>query len=156
GLRSTADPKDPDGQARQAMELRTLAEFTLRNRLLAVEGVAQVAVMGGILKQYQVVTSPERLLAQDVTLDQLTEAAAKANAVGGGGIMQRSTRESLIRISGRSLTLRDVEETPVLWREPRPVLIKDVADVRFGGTVKRGDGSVRLKEGEVVTGGPAV
>ena len=61
------------------MELRTLAEFTLRNRLLAVEGVAQVTVMGGVLKQYQVITSPERLAGHDVTLRQLTEAAEKAN-----------------------------------------------------------------------------
>jgi CzcA family heavy metal efflux pump len=156
GLRPTAVPAAADKRLEQAMELRTLAEFALRNRLLAVEGVAQVTVMGGTLKQYQVVTTPERLLAYDVTLEQLTEAAAKSNAVAGGGVMQRSARESLIRISGRSLTLKDIEETPVAWRDPRPVLIKDVADVRFAGPVQRGDGSVRVKDGATVAGGPAV
>src|SRR5918992_1488576 len=67
GLPPTDEPKTPDARATKAMELRTLAEFTLRNRLLAVEGVAQVTVMGGVLRQYQILTSPERLAAQDVT-----------------------------------------------------------------------------------------
>src|SRR5262245_30698726 len=135
----------PEMDERGAMELRTFAEFTLRNRLLAVEGVAQVTVMGGILKQYQVVTTPERLLAYDVTVEQLAEAAAGANAVAGGGVMQQSGRESLIRIAGRSQTLKDIKEAPIVWRETGPVLIEDVADVSFAGPVKRGDGSVRVK-----------
>lgn len=83
GLRSTAELKSPEEQAAKAMELRTLGEFMLRNRLLAVEGVSQVTVMGGIFKQYQIVTSPARLAAQNVTLDQLVTAAKKANVIAG-------------------------------------------------------------------------
>lgn len=145
GLRSTAELKTPDEQIAKAMELRTLGEFTLRNRLLAVEGVSQITVMGGVLKQYQVVTSPARLAAQNVTLDQLVAAAKKANVIAGGGIVVRSPKESLLRISGQSLTLEEIENTPVLWREPMPVRIKDVAEVRFGGPIKRGDGSAWVK-----------
>ena len=145
GLRSTAELKSPEEQAAKAMELRTLGEFTLRNRLLAVGGVSQVTVMGGVLKQYQIITSPARLAAQNITLQQLTDAAQKANVIAGGGIMVRSPKESLLRISGQSLTLEEIENTPVLWREPMPVRIKDVADVRFGGPVKRGDGSAWVK-----------
>jgi CzcA family heavy metal efflux pump len=156
GLRSTVPAQSAEERAQRMMEMRTLAEFTIRNRLLAVEGVSQVAVMGGILKQYQVITSPQRLAAKNVTLQQLAEAAEKANVIAGGGIMERSAKETLLRISGQSLTLTDVEETPVLWREPRPVLIRDVAEVRFAGPIKRGDGSVQIKEGETITGGPAV
>lgn len=142
GLRSrngSTSPKD----------LRTLAEFTIRNRLLAVEGVSQVTVMGGVLKQYQILTSPARLAGQNVTLDQLVEAAEKANGVAGGGVLNRSARESVLRISGRSLTLKDIEETPVVWRGNRALLIKDVADVRFGGPIPRGAASVRLRDDEV-------
>src|SRR5436190_3722577 len=156
GLRSDAALDTPGQRHKKAMELRTLGEFTVRNRLLAVEGVAQVTVMGGLLKQYQVITAPERLAAQNVTLHQLTEAAEKANVLAGGGVMVRSPRESLIRISGQSLTLKDIAETPVVWRDPRPVRIRDVADVRFGSPVRRGDGSVRVKEAGMVVGGPAV
>jgi CzcA family heavy metal efflux pump len=156
GLRYESDAKSPAEQSDRAMELRTFGEFNVRNRLLGIEGVSQVTVMGGILKQYQVVTSPARLAAQNVTLDQLTEAAKKANVLAGGGVMVRSPKESLIRISGQSLKLKDIENTSVVWRDPRPVLIKDVADVRFGGPIRRGDGSVRIKNGDKITGGPAV
>jgi CzcA family heavy metal efflux pump len=156
GLRSEKPSATPAEAAEVGMELRTLGEFEVRNRLLAVEGVSQVTVMGGTFKQYQIVTSPNRLAAQNVTLQQLVEAAEKANVLAGGGIVVRPPRESLIRISGQSLTLEDLGNTPVVWREPRPVLIQDVADVRFDGPVKRGDGSVQVKEGERVVGGPAV
>jgi CzcA family heavy metal efflux pump len=155
-LRPANESTDAKAKTRQAMDLRSRAEFDLRNRLLAVEGVAQVAVMGGVLKQYQVVTTPERLLAQDITLEQLSAAAGRANAVAGGGVMQRPQIESLIRINGRSLSPADVARTPIVWRDTRPVVIGDVADVVFAGPVPRGDGSVRLKEEDGITGGSAV
>src|SRR5262249_21843243 len=142
GLRSRDGSTSP-------MDLRTLAEFTVRNRLLAVEGVSQVTVMGGVLKQYQILTSPARLAGQNITLDQLVEAAEKANGVAGGGVLNRSARESILSISGRSLTLKDIEETPVVWRGNRALLIKDVADVRFGGPIPRGAASVRLRDDEM-------
>lgn len=156
GLRSTTEPSTSEAAIRQGLELRTLAEFTLRNRLLAIEGVSQVTVMGGVLKQFQITTSPARLVAQDVTLQDLVAAAEKANVIAGGGILERPNKESLIRISGQSLSLEEVGATAIVWREPRPVLIRDVADVRFGGPIKRGDGAVRVREGPRVTGGPAV
>lgn len=156
GLRSTKEAATPAEASAIAMELRTLGEFDVRNRLLAVEGVSQVTVMGGLFKQYQIVTSPAKLAAQNVSLQQLVEAAGKANVLAGGGIVVQPPREALIRISGQSLALEDLGNTPVVWREPRPVLIKDVADVRFDGPVKRGDGSVQVKEGDQIVGGPAV
>ena len=156
GLRSTAEAKTQEEQTAKAMELRTLAEFTVRNRLLAVEGISQVTVMGGVLKQYQIITSPARLAAQNVSLQQLVEAAEKANVIAGGGIMERTTNEALIRINAQSLTLQDIESTPVVWRDPRPVLIGDVADVKFGGPVQRGDGGVWIKDGDKSMGGQAV
>ncbi len=144
-IRSESEPANQEEADAQAMQLRTLGEFTVRNRLLAVEGVSQVSVMGGILKQYQVVTSPSRLAARNVTLSQLTEATAKANVLAGGGVMQRGEKESLLRIQGQSLTLEEIAATPVTWREQVPIRIRDVADVRFGGPVKRGDASAVVK-----------
>lgn len=156
GLRSTRHATTPAENVQTAMALRTLGEFTVRNRLLAVPGVSQVTVMGGVLKQYQVLTSPERLALQNVSLQQLVEAAEKANVLAGGGILERGFTEALIRVTGQAMTLKDIEETPVLWRQPRSVLIKDVADVQFGGPTSRGDGSVQFKEGADITGGAAV
>ena len=103
--------------------------------------------MGGVLKQYQVITSPERLAAQRVTLQELAEAAEKSNVLAGGGVMVRGAKESLIRIQGQGLTAEEIAETVVAARRPRPVRIKDVADVRLGGPVRRGDGSVLVREG---------
>jgi Cu/Ag efflux pump CusA len=156
GVRSTEQTQSPEERTAKAMELRTLAEFTIRNRLLAVEGISQVTVMGGVLKQYQVITSPERLAAQNVSLQQLTDAAAKSNVIAGGGILERGEKESLIRISGQSLALDQIENTVVAWRDPRPVLVRDVAEVRLGGPVRRGDGSVWVKEAGKPAGGDAV
>ena len=165
GLRVREAPKTIEEAQSKSMELRTFAEFQLRNRLLAVEGVSQVTVMGGVLKQYQIVTNPSRLAAYDVTLEQLTQAARKANVLSGGGILVRSPKESLLRISGQSLTPEEIAETPVIWRDPTPVRIGDVADVEFGGPIQRGDGSVWMKAAAnpddaqarvQLSGGPAV
>ena len=127
------------------MSMRNLAEFTLRNRLMAIRGVSQVTVMGGVLKQYQVLTSPERLASQNITLAQLSEAIEKSNVLTGGGVMVRDTEESILRISGQSLSLLDIESTPILWRQQRPVLVREVADVQFGGPIRRGDGGARIR-----------
>ena len=156
GVRSTEPGTTPQEKLDKAMQLRTLGEFTIRNRLLAVEGVSQVTVMGGVLKQYQVVTSPGRLAAQNVTLEQLTKAAENANAIAGGGVLERQQEEQLIRISGQSLTPGEIGETPVVWRDKRAVLIKDVAEVRFAGPVRRGDGGVRVRGPDGVEGGDAI
>ncbi|MBX3399649.1 MAG: efflux RND transporter permease subunit [Gemmataceae bacterium] len=156
GLRPAEPPKTPEDDVRVGMAIRTFGEFAVRNRLLAVDGVSQVTVMGGHLKQYQVLTSPARLAGQNILLQQLTEAAEKANVLAGGGVMERDTKESLIRISGQTLALRDIEETPVVWRDGRAVRIKEVADVRFGGPIRRGDGSVRVRDGDRVVGGSSV
>ncbi len=131
----------PKGETSQ-LDVRTAADWVVRRRLLAISGVAQVTVMGGELKQYQVLTSPEQLARYDVTLDELTRAVQKSNAVSGGGFLLSKERESLIRIVGRATSLEDIEQSVVRLGETVPITVKHVADVRFAGPVKRGDGSV--------------
>lgn len=125
-----------------AMELRTLADWVIRPRLLAVSGVAQVTVMGGEVRQYQVLTSPERLARHDVTLDELNRAVERANKATGGGFLLGKDREAVIRIVGRAETLDDIASTVVRPGEPVPITVREVADVRFGPPVKRGEGSI--------------
>jgi CzcA family heavy metal efflux pump len=160
GLRSNQANQGPDAALASAMQLRTIGEFDLRNRLLAVQGVSQVSVMGGVLRQYQIVTSPERLLSQNVTLDQLVDAAQRASVLAGGGVMLRGTRESVIRIQGQALALQQIAESPIVLRDPIPVRIGDVAEVRFDGPVRRGDAGSWIREPESITsqfeGGTAV
>jgi CzcA family heavy metal efflux pump len=134
GLRSTGETNP--------MEMRTTAEWVLRQRLLAIAGVAQVSVMGGELKQYQVLTSPERLSQHDVTLDELTRAVEKSNIVTGGGFLLSKNQEALIRIVGRANSLEDIRETVVRPGTPVPITIRQVAEVCYAGPVKRGEGSI--------------
>jgi len=126
----------------EPMELRTIADWEVRQRLLAVTGVSQVSVMGGELKQYQVLTSPEMLSRHDVTLDELVAAVEKSNVVTGGGFLLSKNEESLIRIVGRANTLDDIRDTVVRAGDPVPITVREVAEVRYAGPVKRGDGSI--------------
>ncbi|WP_406697104.1 efflux RND transporter permease subunit [Singulisphaera sp. Ch08] len=137
--------------ATNAMELRTLADWVVRPRLLAQAGVAQVTVLGGELKQYQVLTSPERLARYGVTLDELTRAVSRSNAATGGGFLQEKDRESLIRIVGRATSLGDLAETVVRTGDPVPITVRQVAEVRLGGPVKRGQGSVGGKPAVILS-----
>jgi CzcA family heavy metal efflux pump len=130
------------GKQTSPIDLRTLADWTIRPRLLGIAGVSQVVVLGGELKQFQVLTSPERLAQYDVTLDELTRAVEKSNVVTGGGFLMRGQEESLIRIVGRATTLEDLENTLVRLGDPVPVTVRQVADVRFAGPVRRGSGGV--------------
>ena len=124
------------------IELRTIADWTIRQRLLAISGVSQVTVMGGQLKQYQVLTSPQQLAQYGVTLDELTGAVEKSNVVSGGGFLLEKNRESLIRIVGRATILADIENTVVRAGRPLSVTVRQVAEVKLGGPVERGTGSV--------------
>lgn len=124
------------------MELRTLADWVIRPRLLAVSGVAQVTVMGGNLRQYHVLTSPERLARFDVTLDELTKAVEQSNRATGGGFLIGQDRESVIRIVGRAESLDDIASTVVRHAEPVPITVKELADVQFAPPVKRGEASI--------------
>lgn len=127
------------------LEVRTLAEWVIRPRLLSLGGIAQVTVMGGGLKQYQVITNPEHLAQYDITLSDLAEALRKGNINTSGGFLLRETKEYLIRITGRVESLDDIENTVIEHRSEGTVLVKHVADVGYGYPVKRGDGSVNAK-----------
>ena len=109
------------------MEVRTSADWVVRPRLLATAGIAQVTVMGGELKQYQVLSSPERLAEHDVTIDELTNAIRKSNTVMGGGFLLSKDQESLIRIIGRATTIEDLENTVVRLGDPLPITVRQVA-----------------------------
>lgn len=133
------------------MDVRTLADWVVRPRLLSVGGVSQVTVMGGEYKQYQVTTTPARLRQYDVTLEELSKAVGAANVNAGGGFLLKPTKEYLIRITGRIESLSELEDAVVTERHGAAVLVKHVADVRFGTPVKRGDGSVNASPAVILS-----
>ncbi|TAK38643.1 MAG: efflux RND transporter permease subunit [Lysobacteraceae bacterium] len=132
------------------MELKTVADFTLRRRLLAVPGVAEVIPNGGDTRQFQVVADPVRLAAFDVTLDQLMEAVAGSNENTSAGFYVENGQEFLIHGRGRVREADDIGAVFVARRGDRPVLVRDVADVRIGAAPTRGTAAFNGKPAVVV------
>jgi CzcA family heavy metal efflux pump len=133
------------------MELRTIAEWDIRNRLLAVPGVARVFVMGGDQKQYQVLVDPEKLKSFGVTLDQVRSAVEKSNVAAPGGYMLTADEQVPIHGLGRVRDLSDIGNSVVDSRNGVPVLIRHVAEVKIGPAFKIGDAIINGKPGvEVV------
>ena len=131
-------------------ELRTAADWTIRRRLLAVPGVAQVIPIGGDVKQYQVLADPARMLATGVTLEQVLHAARGSNENASGGVYMDKGQEYVIRGLGRVESADDIGATVVAVKGGIPVLLRQVADVRVGPAPKYGEGSVNAKPGVVL------
>jgi CzcA family heavy metal efflux pump len=123
------------------MELRTIADTSIRRRLLAVAGVSQVTPIGGEEKQYQVVADPARLRANGVSSDQLLRAVEAASANTSPGVFVDGPQEFVLEAIGRVRTVEDIGATVVTMHGDRAVLVRDVASVRVGAALKRGDGS---------------
>ncbi|MGH9160567.1 MAG: efflux RND transporter permease subunit, partial [Vicinamibacteraceae bacterium] len=135
--------------AADLMTLRDLAEFEVRNRLLAVPGVSAVERLGGYLRQFQVQIDPDRMVARGVTLDELLHAVDESNLNAAGGFVTRGDVEWSIRAVGRASGVVDLQNTVVAVRGGVPVLLSDVADVREAPAIRRGLAH-RLR-GEVVS-----
>ncbi len=129
----SADSTGPgNGHSISEMDLRSIADWTIRRRLLSVPGVSQVVAIGGEVKQYQILDSPEKLVAYDISLNEVLRAAEQSNTNSSGGVYMDSGQEYLIRGIGRVQSLEDIAISVVAIRGELPVLIRDVAEVNFG------------------------
>jgi HME family heavy-metal exporter len=138
-----------DNPAVTPMQLRTSADWILRQRLQAIPGVSQVIVMGGERRQFQVLANPALMQRFGVTLEQLEAAAAAAGGSGTGGYVdQQNSEELLVRVTGRVRDADDIRGTVVAMQGDRAVTIGDVADVREGAQVRRGDSSAFVRGSE--------
>ena len=132
------------------MEVRQFVDLVVTNRLLAVPGVSQLITYGGDIRQYQVLVDPDLLTAFNVSLEQVTQAARKANNNAAGGFLINPDRELLIRGLGRITAIEDLQKSVVTARDGTPVLLSDVAEVQIGTALKRGDGSLNTQPAVVV------
>jgi heavy metal efflux system protein len=135
--------------AADLMTLRDLAEFEVKNRLLAVPGVAGVERLGGYLRQFQVQLDPDQMVARGITLNEVEHALEGANLNASGGFVVQGPMEWTVRAVGRAQAVEDLRGTVVALRAGTPVLLGDVADVREAPAVRRGLAH-RLR-GEVVS-----
>ena len=132
-------------------DLRTLADFTIRRRLMSVKGVSQVIPIGGERMQYQVLISSEKLRQYNLSIDDIDNALQLTNQNTTGGFVDNKGSETLIRNIGRANTLEDLANTVVSNRNAAPILLKQVAEVKFGGPIKRGDGSFNGKPAVILS-----
>jgi cation efflux system protein involved in nickel and cobalt tolerance len=128
------------------MEVRRIVDWQVTNRLLAVPGVSQIIVYGGDRKQYQVLVNPDRLKAFNLSLYEVVNAAEAANVNAAGGYLISPDREQLIRGIGRIESIEDLKTSAIASRNGTPIRLMDIADVKIGAEVKRGDGSFNGKK----------
>ena len=133
-------------------ELRSLQDFKLRYWLESVEGVAEVASVGGFVKEYQIQLDPNKLAAYGIPLKKVTEAVRRSNNDIGGRVLEIAGHEQFIRGRGYIKNRGDIEEIAIgLGKKGIPILLKDVAVVSLGPAMRRGIAELD-GEGEVVGG----
>ena len=139
------------GEETNPMELRSIADWTIRYRLQGVSGVSFVINLGGFIKQFQVYLKPEMLRHYDITINQVKEAIEKSNRNFSGGIIIKGAQETLIKGLGRIETLDHIQNIVITSRENVPVYVKDIAEVEIGGKFRRDSGSHNAEEAVYVT-----
>lgn len=120
------------------MTLRDYAEHDVKNRLMAVPGVAAVERLGGYLRQVQVLIDPDRMSARQVTVADVLHAVEGSNESASGGVIVQGPMELSVRALGRATSADDIGAVVVALREGTPILLRDVADVREGPAPRRG------------------
>ena len=133
------------------LDLRSTADWVIRRRLLAVPGVSQVISIGGALKQYQVLLSPERMAAHSVSLTEVTEAVRTTNQNTSAGFYVDGDQEYLIHGVGRVRQPAEIGQTVVAMHDEQFVLVHQVADVHIGPAPQRGAGAVQGKPAVILS-----
>ncbi len=134
-----------------AMELRSLADWVVRPRLLGIAGVSQALMIGGEVKQFQILIDPQKLVDYKLTMEEVRQAVGASNTNASGGFLEKPNEEFLIRSRARVHTLKDLENSVIAVRDKTPILVKNVATVKLGAALKRGDGSFNEKSSVVAT-----
>ncbi len=130
--------------------MRSLQDWFLKYELQTVPGVAEVATIGGMVRQYQVVVDPDRLRAYGIPLGQVRRAIERGNRETGGRVIELAEAEYMIRASGYIDSLADLRAIPLtVTADGVPVTVGDVAELRFGPELRRGIGELN-GEGEAV------
>ena len=133
-------------------QLRSLQDWFLKYELKSVPNVAEVATLGGMVKQYQVVLDPQKLIAYGVTLQEVEQALQGANQETGGAVLELAEREFMVRASGYLQSLEDFRNVPLRASQSGiPVLLGQVANIQLGPEMRRGIAELD-GQGEVVGG----
>ncbi len=146
---------DPSGQ-HDLSELTALQNWFLKYELQSVDGVSEVATVGGMVKQYQVIVDPLKLQALNIPLTHVQMAIKRGNQESGASVIEIAEAEYMIRTTGYISNVQDIEQIPIGLNANResdgtPILIKDIASVKIGPQMRRGLAELN-GNGEVVGG----
>ena len=140
-----------DGDGYNPMELRTIQDWIIRPILRTVPGVTDVNSFGGLVKQYQVLINPQKLISHNLTLREVFEAVEKNNANAGGNFIEHNSEQYIVRGLGLVKTTEDLKNIIITSHDGTPIFVKDVANVMLGPEVRQG-AVTKDGKGEVVTG----
>ena len=132
-------------------DLRAIQDWILNYELKTVPDVSEVASVGGMVKEYQVILNPDRLRALNVTHEQVISAIQSANQEGGGSVLELGEAEYMVRTTGYLKSIDDFNQVVIAARSGVPVLLSDVASVRRGPAIRRGVAELN-GQGEVAGG----
>lgn len=132
------------------MQLRTLADWDIRNRILAVPGVARVLIIGGEKREFQVLVNPIKLQTYQVTLDEVERAVQDSNAVSAGGFIVTPDQQLSVQGQGRTKDIREIAKSVVAVRQGVPVLLEHVATIEIKPAFKIGDTVINGRNGVYV------
>ncbi len=133
------------------MDLRTIADWTIRPRLLATGGVAQVVVIGGEYKQYQILASPQKMNYYNVSLSELLKASKEANGNSSGGFMYEYNNEYIVKGIGRTNDVNELGKSVIKTENGNTIRIEDVAEIKIGAASKIGDGALKGEPAVIMT-----
>lgn len=133
------------------MELRTLSDWTIRPRIKSIGGIANVIVIGGDFKQYQVNANPQKLNHYEISIEELLEKVRESNLNAPGGFLNQHGNQYIIKGQGRAYSLEHLEEAVVKQVNNQTIKVKDVAEVVIGSSDKIGDASLNGKQAIVLT-----
>ncbi|MCB9847542.1 MAG: efflux RND transporter permease subunit [Phycisphaeraceae bacterium] len=152
----TLEGRDADGKATGGWdldELRSIQDFIVRRQLSSVPGVAEVASIGGFVKEYQIDVNPDAMRAADIGLGEVIAAVRQSNLDVGARTLEVNRAEYIVRGLGFIERVEDLERTAITSREGTPILIGDIARVSLGPALRRG---ALTKAGEEAVGGVVV
>lgn len=138
-------------EAMSPMELRELADWTVRPKLLALPGVAQVIPIGGEVRQYRVTPNLEQMRNLGVSIEEIATSIEVFSRNAGGGFIDQNDREYLVRNIGRTTSISDLRELTVAIRDARNIRLDQVASIGFGARTKRGEAGFQGKPAVIVS-----
>ncbi|MBR5215782.1 MAG: efflux RND transporter permease subunit [Bacteroidales bacterium] len=133
------------------MDLRTMAEWVVKPAILATGGVSQVTIIGGDLKQYQILVDPVKMGHYDITMEEMTAICESMCVNSVGGVIRDFGNEYALRGMGRTTDLEELGKTYIKTINGKPVVVSDVAEVVLGSAVKMGFASLNAEEAIILS-----